>query len=76
MAYVGGAPMKEHWLKVVTTKKRINNTQTQRGKPKKFWRFFLGGSGLGNSVWQRQQSVLSSGFHVPQLGQFGMFAIS
>jgi hypothetical protein len=46
------------------------------GKPKKLVRFFFGGSGLGNSVWQRQHSVLSSGFQVPQLGQFGIFAVS
>jgi hypothetical protein len=68
--------MKEHWLKVVTAKKRINSTHIQIGKPRIFCRFFLGGSGLGNSVWQRQQIVLSSGFHVPQLGQFGMFEVS
>jgi hypothetical protein len=68
--------MKEHWLKVVTAKKTSSNTHIQMGKPKIFCRFFLGGSGRGSSVWQRQQSVLSSGFHVPQLGQFGIFALS
>jgi hypothetical protein len=68
--------MKEHWLKVVTAKKTSNSTHIQSGNPQIDWRFFFGGSGLGNSVWQRQQSVLSSGFHVPQLGQFGIFAIS
>jgi hypothetical protein len=51
----------------------INKTHIQMGNPKKFWRFFFGGSGLGNSCWQRQQIVLSSGFHVPQFGQFGIF---
>ena len=68
--------MKEHWLKVVTAKKTRSNTHIQIGKPKMLGRFFLGGSGLGSSVWQRQQSVLSSGFHVPQLVQFGIFALS
>jgi hypothetical protein len=76
VAYAGGAPMKEHWLKVVTAKKTSKSTHIQIGKPKKFCRFFLGGSGLGNSCWQRQQSVLSSGFQVPQLVQFGIFAVS
>ena len=31
------------------------------------WRFFS--TGFGISVWQRQQTRLSSGFHVPHLGQ-------
>jgi hypothetical protein len=34
MIYVGGTPMKEHWLKVVTAKKTSSNTHIQIGKPK------------------------------------------
>ncbi len=42
----------------------------QAGRPKmvRGLRFFFS-SGLGRGVWQRQQTLLSSGFQVPQLGQ-------
>ncbi len=42
----------------------------QAGRPKmvRGLRFFFS-SGLGRGVWQRQQTFLSSGFQVPQLGQ-------
>ena len=33
-------------------------------------RFFFAGLGVGSSFRQRQHCVLSSGFHVPQYGQF------
>jgi hypothetical protein len=39
------------------------------GKPKNVWRFFFFGCGFGSSSWQRQQTSLSSGFHVLQFGQ-------
>jgi hypothetical protein len=51
-------------------------THAQIGKPQKLVRLGFLGTGRGNSVWQRQQLVLSSGFQVPQLGQSGMVVVS
>jgi hypothetical protein len=54
-------------------KKTIKMTHIQTGSPAKVCvvRFFLGCT-LGSSDWQRQHTSLSSGFQVPQFGQFGM----
>ncbi len=44
--------------------------QAQSGSPPKVCALGFGGAGLGgNTVWQRQQTSLSSGFHVPQFVQ-------
>jgi hypothetical protein len=51
--------------------KRAKITHVQTGIPSTRMGFFSG-LGLGISVWQRQQTRLSSGFHVPQFGQSGM----
>jgi hypothetical protein len=64
--------MNMHWVKVVPKKKTAKSTHIQMGRPQKVVRRCFFGSGLGNSDWQRQQTFLSSGFHVPQLGQSGM----
>lgn len=61
----------KHCPSEVAAKNRMIATQTQIGKPPNVCRvFFLSGKGFGISVWQRQQTSLSSGFHVPQFGQF------
>jgi hypothetical protein len=53
--------------------RKITSTtiQAQSGRPRKTTglRFSLT-TGLGSGVWQRQQTSLSSGFQVLQLGQF------
>jgi len=43
----------------------------QRGMPmmRGIRRLGFSGLGVGRGVWQRQQTFLSSGFQVPQLGQ-------
>lgn len=62
-----------HWPRIVTAKKKTNASQNHRGKPamRRGSRFFFS-TGRGSSVWQRQQTSLSSGFHVPQFGQSGI----
>jgi hypothetical protein len=64
--------MKKHWPRVVAMKKTISTAHIQMGNPKNVVRRVFLGSGLGSSCWQRQHSDLSSGFHVPQLGQSGI----
>ena len=65
-----------HCPRVDTAKKTTNITQAQMGSPQKEVRLGFLGWGLGSSVWQRQQTVLSSGFQVPQFGQSGMVVVS
>ena len=66
---VGTCEMK-HCPSDVAAKKKTIAIQTQIGNPANVCRvFFFSGSGFGNSVWQRQQTSLSSGFHVPHFGQ-------
>jgi hypothetical protein len=68
----GGTPEIKHWPKLVARKKTIKATHIQIGKPANVWRLGFLGTGFGSSVWQRQQMSLSSGFQVPQFGQFGI----
>ena len=55
-----------------SNKKRASTTIIHKGMPRtvRCPARFLGGLGVGRAVWQRQQTFLSSGFQVPQLGQF------
>jgi hypothetical protein len=61
----------KHWPSIGARKITSTTSQAQSGRPRKTTglRFSLT-TGLGSGVWQRQQTSLSSGFHVLQLGQF------
>jgi hypothetical protein len=59
-----------HVPKNITRVRTTNITHAQTGNPNNTaGRRGFFSTGLGRSAWQRQQTRLSSGFHVPHFGQ-------